>query len=92
MWIIDDNHEHDKILERTLLRADLDKYELIIDLPMESPSVSSHEYTGIGMAPTLDTGSTSGLAPHEGSLRELRFGLDPCQESFRSFPIGDDAG
>ena len=67
----------------------LDVYELI-NLRMEQPDGLSHEHTGIGMAPTLDMGSTcmSGLAPCEAvqwyCVRELTLArgllcLGPCQ-------------
>ena len=58
MSIIDDDHHPKRISES----MDLDEYQLI-DLPMEQPDGLSHEHTGIGMAPTLDTGSMSVLLP-----------------------------
>ena len=76
MSIIDDDHEVDRILES----MNLDEYKLI-NLPMEQPGDSSHEHTAIGIAPTLDTGSTSGLARCEGSSMVLHLGVDPCQGS-----------
>lgn len=63
MSSIDDDHELEWILEST----NINEYELI-DLPMEEPDDLSHEHMGVRMAPTLDLGSTSGLAPCEGSL------------------------
>ena len=73
MSIIDDDYEIDKILEAT----NLDDHELI-HLPIEQPGHSSHERTGVEMAPTMDRESTSELAPHEGSSTELRSGVNPC--------------
>ena len=83
-------HELHKILERTLQRTNLDKYKLI-DLSMEQHGDSSHEHTGVGMAPTSDTGSTSGLALR-GGQGNCGSGLEPCQGSFLSSPNGEDAG
>ena len=60
--IIDNDHKFDRILES----MNLDEYECI-NLPMEQVDDSSQEHTYIRMAPTLDTESTSGLAPCEGS-------------------------
>ena len=34
---------------------------------------------GVGVAPSLVPRSTPGLAPHEGSLMELCWGVDPYQ-------------
>ena len=89
MLIIDDDYEFDTTLEST----NLDEYELI-DLPMEQPdgsphecmSGSPHECMSVGMAPTLDTGITSGLALREGSSTILHSGVDPCQGSFLYSP------
>ena len=55
---------------------------------MEQHDDSSQEHMGVRMASTLDTRSTctSGLALHEGSLMELRLGVDPCQGSSLSSP------
>ena len=51
VWIIDDNHERDRILERIYIqRTNLHAY-VLIDLPVEQPGDSSHEHTGVGMAP-----------------------------------------
>ena len=44
----------------------LDDYELI-NLPIEQLDDLSYEHMGVGMAPTLDTGSMLGLAPFEWS-------------------------
>ena len=84
MLIMDNHHKLDRILRST----NLDEYELI-DLPMEQQSGdSSHEHTGIGMALTSDTRSTSGLAPLEGSSKELLLGFDQCHgPSMPSSPI-----
>ena len=71
MSIIDDDHELDGILEGILKSINLDEYELI-DFSVEHPGDSSHEHTGVGMAPTSSTRSTSVLAPREGSSPELR--------------------
>ena len=76
MSIIDDNHELDRILER----MNLEEYELL-NLPMEQPNDLLHKLTGVRMAPTLDTGSTSVLAPCEWSSMVLHSGVDPCQGS-----------
>ena len=65
--------------------TNLDEYKLI-DLPVEQHDDSSQEHMGVGMAPTLDTRSTSGLAPREGSLTELHLRVDPCQGSSLSSP------
>ena len=67
MSIIDHNHELDRILENTKF----DEYKYI-DLPMEQLEDSAQESLGVGMAPTSNTNSTSGLAPREWSSRELR--------------------
>ena len=48
---------------------------------MEQLDGSSQEYIGIGMAPALDTGRTSGLEHRDGSVTLLRSGVDPCQRS-----------
>ena len=63
-----------------LEQINLDKYEHI-DLSMEQPGGLSHKHMGIGVAPTLDRGSTLGVEPHEGSSTEPRWGIHPCQES-----------
>ena len=67
MPIIDDNTE--------LVR--IDKCELT-DMSMEQPDESPHELTGIGVPPTSDLLSTSGLAHHNRSSSVLRSGVDPC--------------
>ena len=62
---------------------DLDEFELV-----DSPTMQldeSQENVGVGPAPTTDTESTSGLAPRNGSMEELRPGVDPCQESSPPF-------
>ena len=82
MSIIHDDHEPDKTLEST----SLDGYQLT-DLPMKQPDESSHEHTGVGMALTLETGSTTELAPREGSSTQLRSGVDPCQWCSLSSPL-----
>ena len=65
--MINNDHKLNRILESTIL----DKYGLI-NLSMEQHDDSSQEVnTGIGKAPTLDTRSTSGLTPREGSSVEL---------------------
>ena len=79
--IIDNDHE----LDRTSESAELDEYRLI-DLPMEQPDGSLHHLRDIGIAPTLNMGSMSGLAPREGSSTVLRLGIDPCQGSSLSPP------
>ena len=77
MLIMDDDRKLDRILDST----NLDEYELI-DFPIEQqPGDSSHECTGVGMAFSSDTGSTSGLAPREGRSKKLLVGFDPCHES-----------
>ena len=48
-------------LVRILERMDLDEYEPT-DMPMTQPDELPHKLTGIGMAPTSDTLSTSELA------------------------------
>ena len=54
MSIIDGNLELDRILEST----NLDEYELT-DMPMKQPDALPHQLTGVGMAPTSDTPSSS---------------------------------
>ena len=70
-----DDEEIDRILQTT----DLDEFELV-DSPtmqLEEPQ----ENVGVEPAPTIDTQSTSGLAPRNGSSEELRPGVDPAQGS-----------
>ena len=82
MWIIDDDdHELEWILERILQHTNLDEHELY-EL---ANGDSSHEHTGIGMAPALDMVSTSWLAPREGSSTEQHSRLHPCQGGFSVF-------
>ena len=87
MSIIDDDSELDRILENT----NFDDYTLF-DIPME-PDESLHALTGVGMAPTSDTPSRSGLAPRNGSSSEMRVGVDQektpgkGQGSFLSSPL-----
>ena len=76
MSIINNNLELVRILENT----NLDKYEFT-DMPMEQPDESPHELTGVGMAPTSDTLSTSGLAPCNESSSVLHSRVDPFQGS-----------
>ena len=80
--IIDEENELDRILEST----NLDQYELM-DLPMKQPGDWSHNSTGVGMASTLDTLSTSGLVPREGSSTELLSRVNLCQWSLLSSPL-----
>ena len=46
---------------------------------MKQHDNSSQEHVGIGMVPTIDTKSTSGQAPHEGSSMELCLTVDHFQ-------------
>ena len=76
--------DNDLKLVRILENMDLDKYELT-DMRMEQPDESPHELTGVGMAPTSNTLSTSGLTPYNGSSSVLHSGVDdPCQGSSMS--------
>ena len=54
---------------------------------MEQSNDSSHQHTGVGMAPTLDISRTLELAPREGSSTKLCLGVDPCQGSSLSSPL-----
>ena len=87
MSVIDDDDEPDRILENT----NLDEFELI-DSPREQLDDSSQENMGVGSAPTMDTDSTSGLAPRTGGDVELRLGVDPCQGSSLSSPLYNSRG
>ena len=70
----------DDELERILHTTDLDEFELV-ESPLEQLNDESHENLSVGPAPTIDTASTSGLAPRKGSTVELRSAVDPCQGS-----------
>ena len=60
MSIIDNNHEFDRILERMLESTNVDKYMSLLTCQWSIVhGDSSHEHSDIGMAPTLDTGSTN---------------------------------
>ena len=59
----DEDHEVNSILGS----MNLESMSLSI-CQWEQPGDSSHEHTGVEKAPTLDTESTSGLAPCEGSI------------------------
>ena len=69
--MINDN-ELDSILENTVL----DEFELT-DLLQELLDGSLQEEPGVRSAPTMDTNSTSGMAPRKGSNTELLFKVDP---------------
>ena len=68
----------------------LDEYELF-DLAMKQPGDSTYEHTGIGMAPTWDTESTSGLHPmnviQQNCVRELTFNKGLLYLPFHTFII-----
>ena len=68
MLFINDDLELVRILEN----MNLDEYELT-DMPMEEPDESSHELTGIGMAPTFNMLNTLGLTLRNGSSRCTAF-------------------
>ena len=58
--IIDDNYELDRILERILESTNLDENARLSTCPWSIVhGNSSHENTGVGIAPTLDTGSAN---------------------------------
>ena len=63
MSIINDDHELDKMLEST----NLDKYK-VIDLLMKQLNGLSHEYTGVEVAPTLDTESMTPSRKFNGTV------------------------
>ena len=76
MSIINDDLELVRILENT----NLDECELT-DMPMEQPDELPHELTGMEMASTSDTLSTSWLASCNGSSSVLCLAVDPYQGS-----------
>ena len=58
---------------------EFDKFLDTVELDyMAAPSLS--DLVGAVTSPTIDTKSTEGLAPHEGSHGALRPGESPCQE------------
>ena len=85
MSIVVDVYELDRILEGT----NLDKDKLINNRVDQLDDLL-HEHTGFGIGHTLDTQSTSGLEPLEGSSTVLRLGVDPCQGSSLSSPSPTD--
>ena len=67
MSIIDGDYELDRIFNRMLESMYVDEYASISTCQWSIVhGDSSHKNTGVGMAPTSDTGSANfGLAPHE---------------------------